>query len=125
MRAYLIVGKPGSGKSTLIAELSRRGLIALDADDLAFWEDSAGLQVIQPADADDAWRFAHRWVWSRTRNLQAITAASGDASSTFFCGIARNQAEMLDSFDVGSQRSCCRERRRRDLRPRMARGGVQ
>jgi adenylate kinase family enzyme len=98
MRTYLITGNPGSGKSTLVAELSRRGLIALDADDLAFWEDSAGLRVDQPVDAND-WRLAHRWVWSRTRILQAIAGACGDAGSMFFCGIARNQAEMLDLFD--------------------------
>jgi adenylate kinase family enzyme len=95
MRAYLITGNPGSGKSTLVAELSRRGLTAIDADDLAFWADSTGVQVDQPADADDGWRLAHRWVWSRSRMLPAITAAS----SMFVCGIARNQAEMLDLFD--------------------------
>ncbi len=42
MRAYLITGNPGSAKSDLAAELSRRGLAAADADDLAFWEGSAG-----------------------------------------------------------------------------------
>ena len=99
MRTYLITGNPGSGKSTLVAELSRRGLTALDTDDLAFWEDSAGRQVDQPANAIDDWRLAHRWVWSRTRILQAITAAGGDARSMFFGGIARNQAQMLDLFD--------------------------
>jgi adenylate kinase family enzyme len=99
MRAYLITGNPGSGKSTLAAELSRRGLIALDADDLAFWEDSAGIRADVPADADDDWRLAHRWVWSRARIKQAVSAASGDASIIFLCGIARNQAEILDLFD--------------------------
>jgi dephospho-CoA kinase len=44
MRAYLITGNPGSGKSTLAAELTRRGLIARDADDLASWEDRAAGQ---------------------------------------------------------------------------------
>jgi hypothetical protein len=99
LRTYLITGNPGSGKSTLVAELSRRGLIAIDADVLAFWEDGAGRQVDQPADADDDWRLAHRWVWSRTRILQTIAGVGGDARSMFFCGIARNQAQMLDLFD--------------------------
>ncbi len=67
MRAYLVTGNPGSGKSTLAAELSRRGLIAVDADDLAFWEDRSGVRVDQPPGADDDWLRAHRWVWSRTR----------------------------------------------------------
>ena len=39
MRVFLITGNPGSGKSTLAAELSLRGMIAIDTDDLAFWED--------------------------------------------------------------------------------------
>jgi predicted ATPase len=30
MRAYLITGNPGSGKSSLAAEPSRRGLVAVD-----------------------------------------------------------------------------------------------
>jgi hypothetical protein len=99
MRAYLITGNPGSGKSSLAAELARRGLIARDADDLASWEDSAGIAVDQPPDPDDDWRLAHRWVWSRARIEQSIAAAAVDASSMFFCGIARNQTEMLDLFD--------------------------
>jgi predicted ATPase len=95
MRTYLITANPGSGESALVAELSRRGLVALDADDLAFGEDGAGRQVDEPADANDDWRLAHRWVWSRARILQAVADASGAASSMFFCGIARNRAEML------------------------------
>lgn len=95
MCAYLITGNPGSGKSTLAGELSRRGLIALDADDLAFWADSDGHPVTRPADVDDDWRLAHRWVWSRARIMQAVTTGS----RTFVCGIARNQGDMLDLFD--------------------------
>jgi hypothetical protein len=98
MRAYLITGNPGSGKSTLAAELSRRGLIAVDADDLAFWADNDGVRADQPPGADDAWRGAHRWIWSRTQ-IEQVIAASGDAGRVFFCGIARNQDQMLDLFE--------------------------
>jgi gluconate kinase len=99
MRAYLITGNPGSGKSTLAAELSRRGLVAVDADDLAVWEDSAGVRVAQPPDPDDDWLLAHRWVWDRSRIEQSIAASRGDRRAVVFCGIARNQAEMLDLFE--------------------------
>jgi hypothetical protein len=99
MCAHLITGNPGSGKSTLARELTRRGLIAFDADDLAFWADSDGRPVNQPADVDDDWRLAHHWVWSRTRIMHAVATAGGAANSTFICGIARNQDEMLDIFD--------------------------
>jgi predicted ATPase len=99
MRAYLITGNPGSGKSTLAAELSRRGLAAVDADDLAFWEDSAGTPVTQPPGPDDHWLLAHRWVWSRSRIEQSLAESCGHRRAAFFCGIARNQAEMLDLFE--------------------------
>jgi adenylate kinase family enzyme len=99
MLAYLITGNPGSGKSTLAQELRRRGQIALDTDEMAFWADDACTPVDQPADADDQWRLAHRWVWSRGRIEQSIASAAGDADCMFFCGIARNQTEMLDLFE--------------------------
>jgi adenylate kinase family enzyme len=99
MLAYLITGNPGSGKSTLTVELRRRGLIALDTDEMAFWVNDAGIPVDQPAHADDQWRLAHRWVWSRSRIEQSIAQAAGEADSMFFCGIALNQTEMLDLFE--------------------------
>jgi adenylate kinase family enzyme len=99
MRVCLITGNPGSGKSTLAAELSRRGLVAIDTDVLAFWEDSSGLPVDRPPDADDGWLLAHRWVWSRARIEEAITASDDAAGLMFFCGIARNTDQMLDLFE--------------------------
>ncbi len=99
MRAYLITGNPGSGKSTLAAELSRRGLVAVDGDELAFWEDSAGTPVSQPPDPDDHWLLTHRWVWSRSRIEQSLAESRGHGRAVFFCGIARNQAAMLDLFE--------------------------
>jgi hypothetical protein len=99
VRAYLITGNPGSGKSTLAAELSQRGLVAVDADDFAFWEDGAGGRAGQPPVPDDGWRLAHRWVWSRARIELCIAASGADAGIMFFCGIARNQAGMLDLFE--------------------------
>jgi adenylate kinase family enzyme len=99
MLAYLITGNPGSGKSTLAAELTMRGLIALDADEMAFWANDAGMPVEQPADANDEWRLAHHWVWSRARIEQSIVQVAGVADRVFFCGIAQNQTEMLDLFE--------------------------
>jgi dephospho-CoA kinase len=95
--AYLVTGNPGSGKSAVCAELSRRGLAAVDTDDLAFWADSAGVQVDPPDAPDAGWLRNHRWVWSRSRIEQYISA-SGGSGCVFFCGIAVNQSEMLDLF---------------------------
>ena len=99
MLAYLITGNPGSGKSTLAVELTRRGLIAVDTDELAFWANDAGIPADPPVDADEHWRLAHRWVWSRARIEQAIAQTADASHSVFFCGIAQNQTEMLDLFE--------------------------
>ena len=99
MLAYLVTGNPGSGKSTVARELRRRGLTALDTDDLAFWADGTGMPVDEPPDADDQWRLAHRWVWSRARIEQSVAQAAGGTDSMFLCGIAQNQNEMLDLFE--------------------------
>jgi adenylate kinase family enzyme len=99
MRAYLITGNPGSGKTTLAAELRRRGLIAIDTDEMAFWADDAGTAVDPPAHEDDNWRLAHRWIWNRARIEQSIAQAASYAERMFFCGIARNQGDMLDLFE--------------------------
>src|SRR5688572_25673420 len=99
MRAVLITGNPGSGKSTLAVHLSQRGEVAIDADDLASWEDRAGMPVEPPACVDEAWQLAHRWVWNRAR-IEAVIAASEHPSGVMFvCGIAVNQDQMLDLFE--------------------------
>jgi hypothetical protein len=78
--AVLITGNPGSGKTTMVAELTRHGLDAIDADDgIARWEEGTE---------------GHRWVWDRDRLEQAISLTPG----LFVCGTAINQREMLDLF---------------------------
>jgi energy-coupling factor transporter ATP-binding protein EcfA2 len=79
-RAVLITGNPGSGKTTMVAELMRLGHDAIDADDeIARWEGG-------PA--------GRRWVWDRDR----LEEATRITPSLFVCGIAINQREMLDLF---------------------------
>ncbi|GAA0897272.1 hypothetical protein GCM10009557_71860 [Virgisporangium ochraceum] len=99
MRAFLITGNPGSGKSTLAVHLRQRGVSAVDADDLALWEDASGTPVTPPADVDGAWQLAHRWVWNRARIEAAIAASGNPGGVTFVCGIAVNQHRMLDLFE--------------------------
>jgi dephospho-CoA kinase len=65
--AFLITGNPGSGKTTIARELSRRGLNAVDADETAHWETTSGEPASQPDHASDEWLLGHRWVWSRPR----------------------------------------------------------
>lgn len=99
MPVFLVTGNPGSGKSALAGELTRRGLLAIDPDDdpeLSHWQDAAGNRVRGPQRPDEQWLRSHRWVWSRCR-LQQVLA--GHARTVFVCGIAGNQDELLDLFD--------------------------
>jgi thymidylate kinase len=88
----------GSGKTTIARELSRRGLIAVDADDTAHWKTTAGEPVSQPEHASDEWLLGHRWVWSRPRIEGVIRPHAAAGRHVFLCGIAMNQRDMLDLF---------------------------
>ena len=101
--AVLVTGNPGSGKSALAQELTRRGHSAIDPDrdaELSYWQDRAGGHV-RLADAppapDREWLRSHRWVWSRSR-LEELLAR--EAGALFVCGIAANIDEVIDLFDA-------------------------
>jgi shikimate kinase len=98
--AYLITGNPGSGKTTVALELTRRGFAALDTDETAGWEDPEGHPADQPDHPTDEWLHQHRWVWRRTRLEDAIQARPTTVDPVFACGIAVNQREMLDCFEL-------------------------
>lgn len=76
----LITGNPGSGKTSLVAELTGLGHDAIDADD-------------EIADWEEGWH-GRRWAWDRGRLEQAIKLTPG----LFVCGTAINQREMSDLF---------------------------
>src|SRR4051794_7712069 len=77
----LITGNPGSGKTTMAAQLTRLGHDAIDADEaIARWDDSPD---------------GRRWMWDRDRLELAIGLTPG----LFVCGIAINLPDMLDLFD--------------------------
>jgi dephospho-CoA kinase len=96
--AYLVTGNPGSGKSSMVAEPTRRGLRAMDTDDVAGWVDESGRRAEPAAEMTAAWLASHRWVWARAV-VERVIRTAGTAPMVF-CGIAVNQLDMLDLFDL-------------------------
>ncbi len=100
-RRFLVTGVSGAGKSTIARKLTRRGLIAVDADDdgrLAHWVDADDVGVVRPHAPDERWLAVHRWAWDEGR-LEEIFHAHR-SSQLFLCGNAGNQHEFIDRFDV-------------------------
>ena len=100
MDVVLITGNPGSGKSSLAAELARRGYAVIDGDDIAEWQTTSGLPVLQPVPTPEDWWLGHRWVWTRSRVEAAIRQRDASTPYFFVCGIAANQRDLLALFDV-------------------------
>ncbi|HWD96400.1 MAG TPA: AAA family ATPase [Acidimicrobiales bacterium] len=96
--ANLVTGVPGSGKSTVARELSRRGFFAIDADEdesLAGWI-NIGRTEASPLTALSEWCATHRWQWNPT-HLAHLIASSGD-EALFVCGGAANLDDLAGSF---------------------------
>jgi dephospho-CoA kinase len=96
----LITGNPGAGKSSLAVELARRGCTVIDGDDLAEWQTTSGMPAVQPVPTPEEWWLVHRWVWARSRIEAAIRQHASSTRHLFVCGIASNQRDLLDLFDV-------------------------
>jgi len=78
----LLTGMSGTGKSTLVRELRRRGFVAFDADDDGFSEP----------------REAGRWGWRRDRVAQLL--AGHTEGVLFFAGCSEEQADLPFDFRV-------------------------
>lgn len=100
MTAAQIAGCSAAGKSTIAAELARRGLLSIDADDdpwLARFVDSAGAVVLdEPAAPDLGWLARHGWAWD-PRRLDELILGAGPAT-LYVCGGADNEHEVADRF---------------------------
>ncbi|MFB7919277.1 hypothetical protein [Streptomyces sp. NPDC056061] len=98
MAAVLVLGVSCAGKSSLVIELTCRGLVAVDSDEtLGHWTDRAGRLVWCPPCPDRDWLAGHRWRW----DSQELDSLLGQAAGTLFvCGSAQNSADFIDCFEL-------------------------
>lgn len=82
MVRVLLTGTSGTGKSTLVQELRRRGFVAYDADDDGFSEP----------------RGSGRWGWRR--DLVAALLGAHTEGLLFFAGCSEEQAYLPFDFRV-------------------------
>lgn len=104
MALYYITGTPGSGKTTILAELKRRGCEAYGTDEdgfATFYDTSTGQPDAGGQTAEErtvAWREHHEYKVPpekvETLRLQAA------AKTIFLCGVVANDADdFWDKFD--------------------------
>jgi AAA domain-containing protein len=83
----LVTGMSGTGKSTVLAELGRRGFRVVDMDSPEWSE-----WVPLPEDA------IGEWLWREDRVAQLL--ASADAETLYVSGCASNQGRFYGGFDA-------------------------
>ena len=91
MARILVTGMSGTGKSSVLAELGRRGYRVVDTDDPGWREYRAS---VDPAGE------LHRgeWLWVEERISGLL--GSDDGRSLFVQGCVRNQSKFYDRFDA-------------------------
>ena len=104
MRRVLLTGLSGTGKSTLIRELSARGhkAVDLDGDAYSHWIDvpadtpGDAPHTIAPGSPAAVWQ-AKDWVWHEDRVAHLLETE--DAPLLFVAGCAPNQGRFRARFD--------------------------
>jgi dephospho-CoA kinase len=91
MSRVLVTGISGTGKSSALAELGRRGYRVVDTDDPGWREYRQ-----HPEPVDELHRGEFLWVEERMTEL----LDSDDGRSLFVAGGVRNQSKFYDRFDA-------------------------
>ena len=91
MSSVLVTGMAGTGKSSALAELERRGYRVVDTGDPGWRE-----YRVYPEPADELHRGEWHWVEDRIDGL----LDSDDGRSLFVEGCVTNQAKFYDRFDA-------------------------
>jgi len=91
MAKILVTGMSGTGKSSALAELARRGYRVVDTDDPGWREYRA-----DPDPIDELHR--GEWLWVEARMTGLLDA--DDGRTLFVQGTVRNQSTFYDRFDA-------------------------
>ena len=86
MKRVLITGMSATGKSTVIADLARRGYRTVDTD-YGGWT-----EPVDPAAG------GQEWLWREDRMAELLSAEDGEI--LFVSGTARNQVTFYPRFDL-------------------------
>ena len=98
MGLVYLTGTSGVGKTTVGAELRRRGFTVydVDADGLARWfENASGAEVSLPSERGDAWYAENTY----RLPVDTVRRLATRAGTTFICGTVGNDNEIWDLFD--------------------------
>jgi hypothetical protein len=87
----MVTGMSGTGKSSALAELGRRGYRVVDTDDPGWREYRE-----DPEPSDEL----HRGEWLWVEEKIAALLDSDDGRSLFVQGCVRNQSQFYDRFDA-------------------------
>lgn len=88
---YLIEGVSGTGKSSVCAELKKRGYQAIDGDKELAYQGN-------PETGEKTESFTHQnHIWDVEKARETVADKSSDMA--FFCGGSRNFDKFIDLFD--------------------------
>lgn len=99
MKRVLLTGMSGTGKSTVIGELTARGYKAIDTD-YDGWSHWIDVQTGRPASAPAAGEYGWDdldWVWREDRMQRLLSRE--DAEVLFVAGTAPNQGKFHAQFE--------------------------
>ena len=91
MSRVLVTGMSGTGKSSALAELGRRGYRVVDTDDPG-WREYR--EFVEPSDE----LHGGEWLWVEERMTGLLD--SDDGRTLFVQGCVRNQGKFYDRFDA-------------------------
>lgn len=100
MKTYYITGISGTGKSTVIEELSKRGYSTIDIDDvegLCHWVNKSSGELADYYTGVGAdWLSQHEWICDKTILKKELLSKKSEI--VFVCGLADNKTKILPLF---------------------------